>query len=194
MAEYLTSYQTGLETLLANAGLSQGHSQANPDVVISEIRDVKITQISFFAGQNAKIKKQLAAFGISDIVPFSQLKAGKTAMAARVEMEKIWLIDHEAGDHIDVTALDKGLYPLDLSAARNVIRLSGARADDVLARLCAVDFRDKTRQFFATAIHHVGVHIHKHKDGYDIYIPRSFGESIVELIIDISRQYHVQMA
>ena len=85
-------------------------------------------------------------------------------------------------------------YPLDLSSARNIIRISGPRAGDMMARLCAVDFRDNARKFLCDIYSSCGVHMHKHSDVFDIYIPRSFGESITDYIIDISQQYHVQMA
>ena len=182
----MIKYQSGLEALLARQSFSQ---TGNCDVIISERRDVRILQLSFFANQTAALETQLRAFGISALPSFSQVKTAKGVSAARVEMEKIWLISDDA-----LAGIDTALYPLDLSAARNVIRVSGARAADVMARICAVDFRDKTRAFYATSMHHVGIHIHHHNDVFDLYLPRSFAESLTELLIDISAQYHVQMA
>ena len=182
----MVKLHTGLESLFARQSASDN---GLIDVVISERRDIKILQLSYFDDQQAALKKQLAAFGISDIPHFSQFKVGRKASAARVEMEKIWLIsDMMPAD------CDTQFYPLDLSSARQVIRVSGPRAGDVMARICAVDFRDKTRSFHATNMHHVGVHIHHYDDLFDIYMPRSFAQSLTELLIDISRQYHVQMA
>ena len=185
----MVEYRSGLENLLAKKSASLSQTGTNPDVVIAERKGLSICQLSFFENQISDLKSLLKKHGISDIPSFSQIKSGKTISAARVEMEKIWLISDELPD-----ALDASFYPLDLSSARNVIRISGPRAGDMMARLCAVDFNDNARNFFATAIHHVGVHIHKHSDVFDIYIPRSFGESITDYIIDISQQYHVQMA
>ena len=182
----MVNFNSGLEALFAKQPASDN---GVIDVVITERRDVKILQLSYFESQEAALKKQLAIFGISDIPHFSQFKTGKKASVARVEMEKIWLIAD-----VMPAACDAKFYPLDLSSARNVIRVSGPRALDVMARICAVDFRDKTRNFYATNMHHVGVHIHHHDDVFDIYMPRSFAESLTELLIDISRQYHVQMA
>ena len=182
----MVKFHSGLEKLFAEQPPSDN---GVVDVTITERRDIKILQLSYFDNQEAALKKQLADFGISDIPHFSQFKAGKKAAAARVEMEKIWLIADTFPE-----ACDGQFYPLDLSSARNVIRVSGPRAGDVMARICAVDFRDKTRSFYATNMHHVGVHIHHHDNIFDIYMPRSFAESLTELLIDISRQYHVQMA
>ena len=188
----MADYQTGLERVFAaKAIILTSHASAHGavDVVIAERRQFYLTQLSCFPNQQAALKKELASHGISDLPHFSQVKKGKKALAARVEMDKIWLISDTA-----ITLANKAFYPLDLSSARNCIRLSGPRAADVMARLCAVDFRDKSRVFFASSIHHVGVHIHHHDDCFDIYMPRSFSASLADLIIDIARQYHVQMA
>lgn len=188
----MADYQTGLEAVFEkhNDGSEAGQKVTGaPDVIIAERREVKIMQFSFFVSQIASFKKHLSVFGISDIPDFSQVKKGKGCIAARVEMEKIWLI-------ADVMPNERRakFYPLDLSSARAVVRVQGAKAGDVLARLCAVDFQDKSRVFIGTAIHHVPVHIH-HQDGvFDIYMPRSYAVSLTELLVDISRQYHVQMA
>ena len=188
----MADYQTGLEAVFAKHtdGSEAGQKVTGAaDVIIAERRDVKIMQFSFFASQTADFKKHLLVFGISDIPDFSQVKKGKGCIAARVEMEKIWLIADVMPD-----AGRAKFYPLDLSSARAVVRLQGAKAGDVLARLCAVDWQDKSRVFIGTAIHHVPVHIH-HQDGvFDIYMPRSYAVSLTELLVDISRQYHVQMA
>lgn len=185
----MDEYQSGLESLFARCQEMSNKDSGNPDVIISEQRHVVITQLSFFTSETAKMTKFLSSIGLSALPSYSHFKSGKNIAVARVEMEKIWLIGQ-----LPSTAKADKFYPLDLSSARNIIRLSGTRADDVMARLCAVDFRDNTRNFFATSIHHVGVHVHKQKDAYEIYIPRSFGESIAEYILDISSQYHVQMA
>ena len=182
----MVKYHSGLETVLAN---QQSANNGTPDVVIAERRDVKIIQLSFFETQQALLKKELSRFGVSDVPHFSMLKSGKLAGAARVEMSKIWLISDEMPE-----GCDAALYPLDLSSSRAVIRLSGLKAPEVMARICAVDFRDKTRNFYSANMHHVGVHIHHHNDSFDIYMPRSFAQSLTELLLDISCQYHVQMA
>jgi len=185
----MDDYQSGLESQFARAVKNVVKDSASPDVIISEQRHVTITQLSFFTSEKDKMTKCLSSLGLSNLPPFSQVKTAKSLLVARVEMEKLWLIGAVAPADIDAS-----FYPLDLSSARNIIRISGMRADDVMARLCAVDFRDNTRNFFATSIHHVAVHVHKQKDAYEIYIPRSFGESIADYILDISKQYHVQMA
>lgn len=186
----MINYNSGLEhsSLGTKTTSADTMKSGAPDVIITERRDIKIQQLSFFADEQTALKRHLSKMGLSDIPHFSQIAKGKSLMAARVEMGKIWLISDN-----DI-AMGTSFYPLDLSSSKNVIRLAGARAGDVMARVCAVDFRDKSRQFYATSLHHVGVHIHHHNQMFDLYMPRSFGHSLTDLLIDISRQYHVQMA
>lgn len=186
------AHETGLESILCKGNdhlqSSQGgHSQ--PDVVISERRDTFIQQLSFFGSQSSSLTKQLAQFGIKSIPDFSQIKLGRQVNVARVEMEKIWLISASP-----LSDISRAFYPLNLSSARAILRVSGPRAPDLMARLCAVDFRDKSRNFVGTSMHHVGVHIHVQDGVFDIYMPRSFAASLADYIIDIASQYHVQMA
>ena len=186
----MIKYNSGLEStaLGAKGAVTDTSLQGAPDVIISERRNIHIQQLSFFSGEEAALKTYLATKGISTIPHFSQVTKGKTSFAARVEMGKIWLVSNEMWE------MAPAFYPLDLSSSKNVVRLAGPRAEDVMARICAVDFRDKSRHFYATSMHHVGIHIHHHDELFDLYMPRSFGQSLTELLIDISRQYHVQMA
>ena len=184
----MADYNTGIETSLANADFTTGQNKT--DLVISERRNVTIYQLSFFPEEAANITKFCKQIGLAGLPDFSQLiSATNHLQAARVEMGKIWLI----GDR-SVADVPASFYPLKLSSSKVVLRLSGVRASDVIARICAVDFRDDNRNFMATGIHHVPCHIF-HEDGvFDIYMPRSFAQSLTDLILDISAQYHVQMA
>lgn len=183
----MANYSTGLERCFdAN---QTANSAGTPDVVIAQLRPFYIQQLGFFEGQKSNLEKHLKSHSIKSIPAMSVAVSVKSVIAARIEMEKIWLISHEP-----IAKASAAFYPLDLSSARSAIRLSGVKVRDLLARLCAVDFDDSKRNFFATSIHHVGVHIHAHDGVFDIYMPRSFGQSVTDYIIDISRQYHVHMA
>ena len=173
----MANYRTGLEPALAKAGFEPAAGTA--DIILSERRHLQITQLSFFADEQKG----------TSIPSYSCCEEIGELAIARIEMSKIWIV----GD-LQTVKVPAVLYPLDLSSSRSVLRISGPRADDLLARLCAVDFRDTKRNFFATSIHHCAVHIHKFDRVFDIYMPRSFGETLADFIIDISRQYYVQMA
>lgn len=183
----MANYTTGLEPALSKAGFEEAAGTA--DIIISECRHMQITQLSFFADQQKALARYLTSLNANAIPHFSKSDAAGDLQIARIEMSKLWIIGA-----LDIEQVPAEYYPLDLSSSRSVLRLSGPRIDDLMARLCAVDFRDDTRNFFGTSIHHCAVHIHKFERGYDIYMPRSFGESLGDYIIDISRQYHVQMA
>ena len=183
----MANYTTGLEPALSKAVFEEAAGTA--DIIISERRHLQITQISYFADQQKALVSYLRFLKANAIPYFSTSEAAGDLQIARIEMSKLWMIGA-----LDIEQVPAEFYPLDLSSSRSVLRLSGPRINDLMARLCAVDFRDDTRNFFGTSIHHCAVHIHKFERGYDIYMPRSFAESLGDYIVDISRQYHVQMA
>lgn len=183
----MDNYRTGLEASFARAALPEVKGSA--DVVLSEVRHHQITQLSCFIDGLPDFDKYLKSLGWSGLPQVSRAEASGDALIARVEAEKIWVISASKSSDFEPS-----YYPLDLSSARAILRLSGPRASDVMARLCAVDFRDGSRQFHATGIHHVPVHIYAREGIFDIYMPRSFAESLTDYIIDIARQYQVQMA
>lgn len=183
----MANYTTGLEPALSKAVFEEAAGTA--DIIISERRHLQITQISYFADQQKALVSYLKSLKANAIPYFSTSEAAGDLQIARIEMSKLWMIGA-----LDIEQVPAEFYPLDLSSSRSVLRLSGPRINDLMARLCAVDFRDDTRNFFGTSIHHCAVHIHKFERGYDIYMPRSFAESLGDYIVDISRQYHVQMA
>ena len=183
----MDNYKTGLESSFARAALPEAKGSA--DVVLSEVRHQTITQLSCFIDEFTKFEDYLKSHGWSGLPQLSCAEQSGDGLIARVEAEKIWVISASKTSDFDAS-----YYPLDLSSARAILRLSGPRASDVMARLCAVDFRDKSRQFHATGIHHVPVHIHAKEGVFDIYMPRSFAESLTDYIINISRQFQVQMA
>lgn len=183
MADYLT----GVEPAFLRAELEE--RTGTPDIILSERRHLQITQLSFFKAQEKLLNSYLQNLNGLSLPSFSCCDTADALMLARIEMSKIWLIGSVALNEVPAA-----FYPLDLSSSRSVLRIQGPRAHDLLARLCAVDFRDDTRNFHGASIHHCAVHIHKLESGFDIYMPRSFGESLTDFIIDISRQYHVQMA
>ena len=183
----MANYLTGLEPALARAGIEEGTGTA--DIILSERRHMQITQISFFKAQEKSLNSYLQNLNNLSLPSFSCCDMADELAAARIEMSKIWILGA-----LDIKEVPASFYPLDLSSSRSVLRVQGPRANDLLARLCAVDFRDDLRNFHGTSIHHCAVHIHKLERGFDIYMPRSFGESLTDFIIDIARQYHVQMA
>ena len=183
----MDNYKTGLESSFARAALPEANGSA--DVVLSELDINTITQLSCFIDEFTNFENYLKSCGWSGLPQLSCAELSGDGLIARVEAEKKSGLSQRLRHQI----LRHPIIHL-ISSARAILRLSGPRASDVMARLCAVDFRDKSRQFHATGIHHVPVHIHAKEGVFDIYMPRSFAESLTDYIIDISRQFQVQMA
>ncbi|MDT8345179.1 MAG: hypothetical protein RQ752_12210 [Thermohalobaculum sp.] len=120
---------------------------------------------------------------------------GTAATLMRVEPLKWWLL---AGHDLPRPALDAGVGTvLDLSHARTAIRIEGARAVDLMARLLPVDLRPAAFPDGAVAssgLHHVGVTVLARAGGFDLFVPQSFACSLFEHITAIAAQFGVEIA
>lgn len=84
----------------------------------------------------------------------------------------------------------------DISHGRTILRLEGDAAADLLARCVPLDFdaaafpADRVAQ---TAVHHVDVLIHRLTEtSFEIWVLRSFAESIAEWLIDAGGELGVR--
>jgi len=112
----------------------------------------------------------------------------------RIEPLK-WLLAGEA--EIARPALDAtdGTV-LDLSHARTVIHVSGTNALDLMARMAPLDLRPAAfpeGSVANTGLHHVGVTIAAHDGGFDIYVLRSFGLAVWEMLILSAAQFGAEI-
>jgi heterotetrameric sarcosine oxidase gamma subunit len=83
---------------------------------------------------------------------------------------------------------------LDLSHARTVIRVEGADAADLMARLLPIDMRPVSfpEGSVATAgLHHVGVTVLAREGGFDLLVPQTFARSLFEHVVEIAAQFGV---
>lgn len=135
-----------------------------------EVLPVRLTSVAPFAGQEAAVSAQLEA----------QVGAGFAAPNRRSGAvtwfgHGTWLV---AGDVV----LD-GAAVTDQSDAFAVVQLSGARAEDVLARLVPVDLRGKvfkTNHVAKTMLGHMAVTIIRTgPDSFEIMAMRSMAKTLV---------------
>lgn len=161
-------------------------------VLLQEQTGAIITQFSFFKNQKAAVTKYLSASCAASLPGPGQSAAADKAVIARIEPQKIW--------HIGVSAPNiqgaDAFYPLDMSGARRILDITGPDAAHVMARLCSADLRESsfaTGQMLSTGMHHVGVQVLRLDSGFRVIIPRSFAESLFDLIADISAQFGVEI-
>ena len=88
----------------------------------------------------------------------------------------------------------KKYYPLDLSASKICLHLSGGQSGQLINRQSAIDLSRPDGQFMATSAHHVGVHILKMgAESYLLFLPSSL-LNLAHGLFDIACQFGVQIA
>lgn len=133
----------------------------------------------------------LAGLGFEGFGSFDRAQISPKALAFRIAPERVLLRLQAA----DWAAIEGGIDPartpfLDLSHSRTLLRVAGAQAPDLLARLMPIDFdaQDFTPgRFVQSGIHTVSVLVHRDDDEadapvFDIYMPRSFAVSLWDFI------------
>ena len=119
---------------------------------------------------------------------------GKGGTLLRAEPLK-WLLAGE--DEIARPALEAADGTvLDLSHARTVIHVSGAAALDLMARMVPLDLRPAAfpeGSVANTGLHHVGVTIAVRDGGFDIYVLRSFGLAVWEILVLSAAQFGAEI-
>ncbi len=107
-----------------------------------------------------------------------------------------WLLISE--DEIARPALDAADGTvLELSHARTVIHVSGPDALDLMARMVPLDLRPAAfpeGSVANTGLHHVGVTIVARDGGFDIFVLRSFGLAVWEILIESAAQFGAEIA
>lgn len=161
-------------------------------VILQERTGAIITQLSFFKNQKVALSKWLAASCSAAMPAPGQVEKAEKAVIARAEPQKIWHISSA------LPSLDgaDAFYPLDMSGARRILDITGADARAVMARLSSADFRDVSfgmGQFMSTGMHHVGVQVMRLNDGFRLFVPRSFSESLFDLTAEISAQFGLEI-
>ena len=119
---------------------------------------------------------------------------GKGGSLLRIEALK-WLL--ASADEIARPALDAADGTvLELSHARTVIHVSGQGALDLMARMVPLDLRPAAfpeGSVANTGLHHVGVTILARDGGFDIFVLRSFGLSVWEIMVESAAQFGAEI-
>jgi sarcosine oxidase subunit gamma len=166
---------------------------AGEPLILSERPLGTLIQLSGWPeGFEGAVRPLLARLGFQGCGSFDRAQLSDKALAFRISPERLLLRLKSAGDWAEVdSGIDQALTPvLDLSHSRTVIRVAGANAAALLARLLPIDFEEQAfgpGRFVQSGIHTVAVLVHRDADeagvrAYDIYVPRSFAASTWDLI------------
>ena len=151
------------------------------DVIVEEVQNLTLHQVAAWADTVAVVKEKVLALTNSKttITP-TTIASGKAATVIWIDPLKFWVLDSQKPDlkaEIGTT--------LDLSHSFVHLRLSGANVTTMLNKYLPLDLREQNfpdNSTAATAIHHVQIRLWRLSDTYNLLVPRSFSQSISEML------------
>lgn len=176
-----------LRSPLAGAVVAGRHGQVGPNgppLVLSEGNLGCLWQVAGWRDFADAAEPVLAALGWSGLGDHRTVRVSAGAECYRVAPDRLWLRGTEPT--VIEAALALGptgrLAKLDLSHSRCVIRLSGTKSEDLLARVSSLDFALRTFPidgFAQTGIHQVAVLIRRlSQECFDIFVPVTWAVSL----------------
>ncbi len=190
--------------MVERASALEGHSAprqfgligaSGPGIHLSERHLTSLWLIAAWPGRLAETGAAAAkAAGIDAAPGPGESATGKGGSLLRIEPLK-WLLASE--DEIARPALDAADGTvLELSHARTVIHVSGQGALDLMARMVPLDLRPAAfpeGSVANTGLHHVGVTILARDGGFDIFVLRSFGLAVWEMLTESAAQFGAEI-
>lgn len=199
MAEPTAQRQSALGTLLAPRRV------AGKDAVqLYERENLTIRQIAAWRDAEVAPLRTVLTERLEIALPDGPDAArAEGRVVLRIAPRRWWLIEDQeraAEAEAELVAALAGRAALtDLSHARTVVRLGGAAARDVLAKLCRIDLHASALppgRVAPTALGQVPALIHALEDepGFDLYLPRSLAASAVASLIDAAEEFGVALS
>ena len=163
-------------------------------VIMQELMGYQLIQLSVFPEQMHRFQTSLKQhINIDQLADISVSVRASDMLLLRPEFTKFWLVRQRGEEQTLFKALAH-YFPLDLTGSKVVVQLSGEDAARLINRFCAVDLRCHVGKFLATALHHVPIHILKTSASvYLLFLPRSYAESLAELIHHAALQFGVEV-
>jgi sarcosine oxidase subunit gamma len=167
-------------------------------VRITERRDLSIVQVAVIPGVPDDRAALEAATGTALPAPNRSAVGRRTALWVGPGR---WFVV-APGRGALASELEKasggGLAVTDLSHSRVVLRISGPKLRDVLSQGCAVDLHRraaKAGDCFVTSVARHSAVLHLVDDATaDIYVYRSFGQDLVEWLLEAAAPYGYEIA
>lgn len=165
-----------------------------PGVTLSEIRDAGPVQIAAWPDSLTAVGTRLAELTGAGAAPGPRRSAaGAKGTLLRMQPLAFWLTGADAATVAEAMAIEVASgTAVDLTHSRTVIRIEGSRAAELLNRGLPLDLSPDAfpdGACGASAIHHVGVQLHRRDGGFDLYIPRTFAVSIWEFLTETAAQW-----
>ncbi|WP_347310789.1 sarcosine oxidase subunit gamma [Defluviimonas sp. SAOS-178_SWC] len=164
-------------------------------VRFSEIRGSTLIQFAAWPDSAVRAGAEAAKAVGAKLAPKpGRVTTGTDGTLLRVEPLKWWLISETA--KAPSLSSEAGVA-LDLSQSRTRLHVSGRQAARLLNHVLPLDLSDTAfpeGSVSSTAFHHIGVTLWRDGTGFNLFLPRSFAVSLCEILIEIARQYGLEIA
>ena len=172
-----------------------GAADGAPGLAIAERRPLTIVQVAEIPGVAADRPGLERWLGVALPGPGTATASGQHA-ALWVGRGR-WFVVQPGRDTLArgiETTVAGSFAVTDLSHSRTVLRLSGPRVLDVLAKGCSVDLHPRrvpAGQCFATSLarHSAVLHVIDAAPTVDVYVYRSFGQDLFEWLTEAAAEY-----
>ena len=141
------------------------------------------------------IAPALKGLGLSGLGEYNEAQVGTHCICFRTAPNRLLIWQREAGNAlVRLEVLDPAASPvLDLSHGRVRITIDGSQAQDLMARLSTIDFRERAfadLAFAQTEIHHTSCMIFRpHSGTYELLVPSSYARSLWDFVCDVARPF-----
>lgn len=166
-------------------------TEISTEIYFHLIKDTKITQIAIWPETISEFQNYINTQKITgDFLHPSTVCQIEDARFVRVEPLKWWLLN-DKNDVFQSLSEDIAVR-LDLSHSFVQLKISGKKACSILSHHIPVDMRDAPfpiNKLITTSLHHVGIKLWRAQDCWYIFMPRSFSESLWQLICKTAERY-----
>lgn len=164
-------------------------------VRIAEIRPFTLVQFAAWPDTLAQTAGEAAMAAGAKVAPGpGRTATGSLGVLLRVEPLKWWFVG-DAGE-VPLPVAGSGAV-LDLSQSRTRLHFSGPQAARLLNHVLPLDLSAAAfpeGSVASTAFHHVGVTLWRDREGFTLFLPRSFAASLCEILTESAVQYRLKIA
>jgi sarcosine oxidase subunit gamma len=179
-----------------------GHPDGPPGVVATELADIALASVAIRRGADAALAARLRA-GLGLMPPTRPERVARGAVALVWAGPGQWLALSRGATGVARFAFAPELSAMlgdaasvtDLTGARAVLRLSGPRVRDALAKLVPIDLDDAAFPPGAAALTvggHIGLHLWRLEGevpAFDLACHRSYGGSLAEAVLHAAAEF-----
>ena len=167
-----------------------------PQVTLSEVRGRQIVQAAGWPNTFYAISRRIAeAAGGTVPGTFGIAAVADTVTAIWAGAERLWFTadDPTLMSRFDGKFTDEDAVFLDISDSRAVLRVTGLKARNVLAKGVAVDLHTSifpVQAIAHTMVEHAGVLVHRvGPEAFELYVPRSYAVNLWHWLTESAAEF-----